>query len=452
MADIRNTYIPGIWAQNAQTTIPEPPVSGQSYRQATPSPDDWRFGQAYDRLADSARYNELWYIITTLLQLLEQNGVLPYSQNTNYNTGALCIGTDNVIYQALQPSGPANGGAQATNNTAYWKKPLVQVTYSGSTSITVPTNGGAISLKIDPNGGLGVGANGVFVNPDTFSTEIINELLKQLRLPQWLTANTSFYVSPSGNNNNDGLTAETAWKTIAYTINYVAANYNMSNFTATIQLASGIYTEKISLTKYNSTTGAIILNGESFNTTMLVGSIVGLASSGTWTVQNIKLQSDGAPGPGSSVTSVTLEPLDGCSVSLRNVYFDNNIAPNADLGATSSQPIYNVGGNVNILDGCEFNMPAIAAGLTFWRNQGGQITLRRATVMNGVVSIATINQTDGSKFTKVNTPNQPASVITGAVTGKRYQGTQGSTFNTGGGGPNYFPGTIDGTASGELYS
>ena len=450
MADIRNTYIPGIWAQNAQTTIPEPPVSGQSYRQATPSPDDWRFGQAYDRLADSARYNELWHIITTLLQQLEQNGVLPYSQNTNYNSGALCIGTDNVIYQALQPSGPANGGAQATNNTAYWKKPLVQVTYSGSTSITVPANGGAISLKIDPSGGLGVGANGVFVNPDTFSTEIINELLKQLRLPQWLVAGSVWFVRPDGNDDNDGKgnSADRAFRTIQAALNHVSENFNFGRYNGTIQAMSGIYTENLTLPKYSSSTGVLYIIGESENTTRIIGGITAAESAGKFYIQKIAVQSPGVPLLAPSNARLILVPS-AVTMSFSSFSLDASV-PIEGGGVTF--PFTVNGGTLVIQNDVTVNAAPSGNCYSVFEVTNGLVNFNKDMTVNGAVSRAFVDLYSLAVWRRVSTPGEVFPVINGTVTGKRYSVTQNSICNTLGGGANFLPGTEAGTtASGGQY-
>ena len=52
---------------------------------------------------------------------LKQYGILPWSALTDYPVNGLVMGLDGAIYQAVQPSGPGNGGAQDTSLTAFWK-------------------------------------------------------------------------------------------------------------------------------------------------------------------------------------------------------------------------------------------------------------------------------------------------------------------------------------------
>lgn len=118
--DERALTLLGQWAANANTVIPVPPVPGFAYRNVDLSADQVTHGQDYNRILDSATYNELLYMVTGLLQYAEQYGIMPYSPNTNYPQYGLCMDTEGAVKQALQPSGPDNGGAQPTDNVDYW--------------------------------------------------------------------------------------------------------------------------------------------------------------------------------------------------------------------------------------------------------------------------------------------------------------------------------------------
>ena len=56
-----------------------------------------------------------------------------------------------------------------------------------------------------------------------------------------LTAATTFYVDPAGNDSNDGTTPGTAKLTIQAMINELRDNYDAANYNITIQLANGTY-------------------------------------------------------------------------------------------------------------------------------------------------------------------------------------------------------------------
>lgn len=95
-----------------------------AYRNGNITAEDIENGQSYDKVYDSARYNQLDYAVTGLLMAVEQYGLLPWSTLTNYQTNALCMGLNGIVYQAIQPSGPKHGGAQQTDNAEYWRSYL----------------------------------------------------------------------------------------------------------------------------------------------------------------------------------------------------------------------------------------------------------------------------------------------------------------------------------------
>ncbi len=116
----------GQWAKGAQTNIPTPPVPGIAYRNTSLTASDIESGQAYDKVYDSARYNQIDFLQTGLVQAVEQYGILPWSSLTNYQESGICMGLDGVLYQALQASGPSNGGPQPTSNATFWKHAVAQ--------------------------------------------------------------------------------------------------------------------------------------------------------------------------------------------------------------------------------------------------------------------------------------------------------------------------------------
>jgi len=108
------------WAKNAKTAIPTTKAQNTAYRNTNLTTTQIEDGQGFDSQIDSPNYNQRDWLITGLLMQLEQYGILPYSKITNYDTNSLCLGVNGIIYQAVTPSGPANGGAKATNTVA-WK-------------------------------------------------------------------------------------------------------------------------------------------------------------------------------------------------------------------------------------------------------------------------------------------------------------------------------------------
>ncbi len=118
--DERSISLPEQWAKDAQTVIPAPPVPGIAYRNTAITPEQWAHGQDYSRVADSAQWNQMFWTMSGLLKFAEQYGVMPYSPFTDYPESGICMGLDGILYQAVQPSGPNNGGAQPITNKSYW--------------------------------------------------------------------------------------------------------------------------------------------------------------------------------------------------------------------------------------------------------------------------------------------------------------------------------------------
>lgn len=185
--DERSISLPEQWAKDAQTVIPAPPVPGIAYRNTAVTPEQWAHGQDYSRVADSAQWNQMFWTMSGLLKYAEQYGVMPYSPFTDYPELGICMGADGQLYQALQPSGPNNGGAKPTTDVAYWRIAVgtgigadntVWTSFGGSSSWalpnvaprmffsqtsgswTVPENVHKILVILTGGGGSGASSNG----------------------------------------------------------------------------------------------------------------------------------------------------------------------------------------------------------------------------------------------------------------------------------------------------
>jgi hypothetical protein len=114
----RTLAIPAQAGSTAQTTIPDNPAPGTAYRNESLAAGTINQGWPYDTVVDSADQNQLMYLITGLLRLIEQTGILPWCATVAYpSAGVLCLGSDNKIYIALQ----ASTNKQPTTETAYWQ-------------------------------------------------------------------------------------------------------------------------------------------------------------------------------------------------------------------------------------------------------------------------------------------------------------------------------------------
>lgn len=89
-----------VWAESALTTIPPIPVSEIAYRDTTQTPEQMEAGQQYDTIYNSARYNQLLFLLTSVAKTLCENGIMPFLAGQEYSQYARCIFTDGKLYAA----------------------------------------------------------------------------------------------------------------------------------------------------------------------------------------------------------------------------------------------------------------------------------------------------------------------------------------------------------------
>lgn len=89
-----------IWAESALTTIPPVPVSEVAYRDTTQTPEQMEVGQQYDTIYNSARHNQLLFLLTSVAKTLCENGIMPFLAGQEYSQYARCIFTDGKLYTA----------------------------------------------------------------------------------------------------------------------------------------------------------------------------------------------------------------------------------------------------------------------------------------------------------------------------------------------------------------
>lgn len=89
-----------VWAESALTTIPPIPVSEVAYRDTTQTPKQMEVGQQYDTIYNSARHNQLLFLLTSVAKTLCENGIMPFLAGQEYSKYARCIFTDGKIYYA----------------------------------------------------------------------------------------------------------------------------------------------------------------------------------------------------------------------------------------------------------------------------------------------------------------------------------------------------------------
>lgn len=130
MANVDRPLSPGVFAADAQTTVPANPVPGVPYRDPVNGTSTIRQGWPFQRLVNSAEFNEVMYRVTALLDVVNKTAGLAWSEEVDYQgpgaaqAPSFVASTDGNLYVALQASGPNSGGPKdpATGNTAYWSQ------------------------------------------------------------------------------------------------------------------------------------------------------------------------------------------------------------------------------------------------------------------------------------------------------------------------------------------
>lgn len=125
MADARTTSLKNsVFAKSATTTIPSSPAAGTPYRDLTYVGEEVANGWPFKNVVDSSQFNNIMFNITGLLNDLEKQGILYWSELTDYVVGSIC--RDNIdgnLYEAIAASGPSGvvGAKQPSTETSYWK-------------------------------------------------------------------------------------------------------------------------------------------------------------------------------------------------------------------------------------------------------------------------------------------------------------------------------------------
>lgn len=114
----RTNSIIAPWASSAQTSIPVPPVKGIGYRNTALTPSTIQAGQLYGSIGDSSAWNQFLWQTSSVAQMSEIYGIMPYSGQTQYRDRSLCLYTDRLIYRAKQDV-PQN---TPCTNTSYWEQ------------------------------------------------------------------------------------------------------------------------------------------------------------------------------------------------------------------------------------------------------------------------------------------------------------------------------------------
>jgi hypothetical protein len=123
MASTRDVISPGIFAEDASTTIPPSPIQGVSYRDPVAGPASAPDGWPFFEKVNSAEFNQLLFQYSSLLDIIDLKGLLGWTDLKDYTEDAIVFGSDGVVYKWLQESGPGTsaGVKDPVSEPAYWR-------------------------------------------------------------------------------------------------------------------------------------------------------------------------------------------------------------------------------------------------------------------------------------------------------------------------------------------
>jgi hypothetical protein len=114
----RTAIVGGIWAENAPDPPGgTPPAADTTYANSALTEALIQAGWPHAAIVDSADINELLRRLTTLMQLVEETGILPWCASTSYPAGARAFGSDGVVYESLSA---ANFNHNPISSASYW--------------------------------------------------------------------------------------------------------------------------------------------------------------------------------------------------------------------------------------------------------------------------------------------------------------------------------------------
>lgn len=313
----------------------------------------------------------------------------------------------------------------------YWSGRQIVLRYNGSgvweEDVASQTAAGRVRIATAAESAAGV-LNNVAVPPSGIRRR--------------LSASIALYVATTGSDSNDGFSAGTPFLTLQKAVEY-ARTVDTAGFSITINVANGTYSGAGAiLTAPLIGGGSLYFTGNPSNPALCVvnntqstgnASAFVATGGGQIVVNGFQVQSaigDGLFAQGS-----------GSVVSYQNILFGP---------CTSGAHVRAFGGGQAIIQAGTYTI-AQSAQYHFMCTQGGSIYNNAGAITVTISGTLTFSQA----FAAANlSSSQNLQVLTfsgGSVTGLRYAAASTSTIFTGGGGVNYFPGSIAGTVTGNGY-
>lgn len=108
MVDTRTVTLPAIWADDAITEIPTPPIANTTYRNTDLGSTELLQGWPYQKIVDSADFNQTLWLISNLIKTSEQYGIMPWCASTTYKQNGICLASNGIFYWAKKDNTGVN--------------------------------------------------------------------------------------------------------------------------------------------------------------------------------------------------------------------------------------------------------------------------------------------------------------------------------------------------------
>jgi hypothetical protein len=435
---------------SVQVKVGVPATTGS---QTTPAPDAgytalWTVtvanGQTTITSGNISQVSGAPFISETLTQKISQTTAdARYAQIASVQKGSYSFANDtsgaaNTITATLSPAPTAyTKGMMIVINVANTNTSATNINLNALGNIGVTYKGNTLT-----GGELVAGRNAIFTYDGTNFELNSTSGIAAGPTRTLLTANTTFYVSTSGSDSNNGLTSGTPWQTIQHAWTTIQKTYDLDGYTVTIQLEDGTYATSNTLSGWmvgQFSPSQIVINGDSVTpSNVLISPSSGDAFQleyGGCTFQNMKVQSSAgncfnATQQGNLVTGVGIV-LGTCSGS--------------HFLASATGAMLNINNNYTIAGSAATHWVAQAAGASIVVASGLTITLTGTPAFSLAFAEATLL---GLIFLQSTPPT-----FSGSATGPRYLASINGVIATQGSGSTYLPGSTSGsTATGGQYA
>jgi hypothetical protein len=352
------------------------------------------------------------------------DGVVQAVKIAHTNTAASTYSPDGLTAIPIYGLGlqPLQGGELLLNGTAI----LMRTTIAGVNS------GNPICVLMECTGGAQP------VAPASQSQHAVQ--YGQVR--KLLTANVTIFVSTTGSDTTGNGTSGSPFASIQRAYNYAQQSFDLNGFIVTIQVANGTYTAGL-------TAGGPLVGALGVTNCLIQGNVASPSS----VVVNVGASQNCFSATRGAQITVQGFTVSGGTASQGFYTSDNlsqiNLGTGIVFGAMSGGAHINSNGGAiianssySITGGASLHAIASNPGATVVINSGITVTLTGTPAFSTAFADAGyLGMVSGSGVT-----------FSGSATGPRYGATVNGVVNSGGGGANYFPGSVAGSvANGGVY-